>query len=211
MPPSLLSAGEPASAPMYFETRADLLVRDVEPVVPAEAEEEVVARDPGDGLRLEAEQLADPVVFVDDVVAGAQVGERLERAARRSDARAGAAAEDLRVGEEREAQVAPDEAAPRRRDREQELRRVRKRLAGLEQARLDAAEQVERAQRLAAVREGDDDAVLGAKQGGELVLRLGEPSRRDRGPLRLEGVLLPSAVAARSEQRLPGFLVTDCY
>ena len=60
---------------------ADLLVRDVEPVLAAEGEEEVVARDAGDLLRLEAEQLADAVVLVDDVVAGAQVGERLERAA----------------------------------------------------------------------------------------------------------------------------------
>ena len=41
----------------------------------------------GDLLRLEAEQLADAVVLVDDVVAGAQVGERLERAA---EARVGA-------------------------------------------------------------------------------------------------------------------------
>ena len=56
-------------------------MRDVEPVVAAEGEEEVVARDAGDRLRLEAEQLADAVVLVDDVVAGAQVGEGLERAA----------------------------------------------------------------------------------------------------------------------------------
>ena len=93
----------------------DLLVRDVEPVVAAEAEEEVVARDPGDGLRLEAEQLADPVVLVDDVVAGAQVGEALQRA---PDAGVGARrplAEDLRVREEDEAEVAQDEPAPRRR------------------------------------------------------------------------------------------------
>ena len=45
----------------------------------------------GDRLRLEAEQLADAVVLVDDVVAGAQVGERLERAAERARRRAAAA------------------------------------------------------------------------------------------------------------------------
>ena len=60
---------------------ADLLVRDVEPVVAAKAEKEVVARDAGDGLRLEAEQVADAVVLVHDVVARPQVCERLERPA----------------------------------------------------------------------------------------------------------------------------------
>ncbi len=34
---------------------------------------------------------------------------------------------------------------------------------------------------------GHDDALAGTDEGGELVLGLGEPSRRDRGPLRLEG------------------------
>src|SRR5205823_258854 len=67
---------------------ADLLVRDVEPVVSAETEEEVVARDLRDGLRLEAEQLPDSMVFVDDEVAGAQVGEALQGAAGRGRARA---------------------------------------------------------------------------------------------------------------------------
>src|SRR5207245_2913376 len=47
---------------------ADLLVRNVEPVVAAESDEEIVARDAGDRLRLEAEQLADAVVLVHDVV-----------------------------------------------------------------------------------------------------------------------------------------------
>src|SRR5262249_32342578 len=45
---------------------AELLVRDVEPVLAAEGEQEVVARDPGDGVRLEAEQPPDAVVLVDD-------------------------------------------------------------------------------------------------------------------------------------------------
>ena len=58
----------------------DLLVRDVEAVVAPEGELEVVARDLRDRSRLEAEELPDAVVLVDDVVAGAQVGERLERA-----------------------------------------------------------------------------------------------------------------------------------
>ena len=47
-------------------------------------------------------------------------------------------------------------------------------------------------QRLAAVRERDDDAVAGAHEAGELVLRLGEAAGRDRGPLRLELERLPA-------------------
>src|SRR5207244_3200659 len=42
----------------------ELLVRHVQAVVAAEAEEEVVARDAGDLLRLESDQLADAVVLV---------------------------------------------------------------------------------------------------------------------------------------------------
>ncbi len=50
---------------------ADLLVRDVDAVVAAEREQQVVARDAGDLLRLEAQKLCDAVVLVHDVVAGA--------------------------------------------------------------------------------------------------------------------------------------------
>ena len=102
-----------------------------------------------------------------------------------------AAAEDLVVGQQHEPELAPDEAAPRRRDREEELRLLRERVARLEHARLDLAQHVLRAQRLAAVRERDDDALAGADERGELVLRLGEPARRDRRPLRLERERLP--------------------
>ena len=72
---------------------------------------------------------------MDDVVAGAQLGERLERPAGGCGAAAGAAAEDLRVREEGEPEVAPDEASPGRADREQELRLLGKLLAGLDEAR----------------------------------------------------------------------------
>src|SRR5207244_1611343 len=96
---------------------ADLLVRHVQAVIAAEGEEQVVARHTGDGLRLEAEQLADAVVLRNDVVARAQVGERLQRA---PDARSlgtrRALAEDLRVRKQNELEVAPDEAAASRRD-----------------------------------------------------------------------------------------------
>src|SRR5207245_8494340 len=104
--------------------------------------------------------LADAVVLVDDVIAVAQVGERLERAAEAQLGRR-ALAEDLRVGEEDEPELAPDEAAPGGGDREEKLRLDGQLVPGLEEARLDAAQQVLRAQRVAPVREGDDDAQAG--------------------------------------------------
>src|SRR5206468_978665 len=108
------------------------------------------ARDPCDLLRLEAAQLGDAVVLVDDVVAGAQVGEALQRAPGRGRRARRALSEDLRVGKERKPEVAPDEAAARGRDREDEAARL---LAGLEHMSLRAAEQSLLAQRLAAMRE----------------------------------------------------------
>ena len=106
---------------------------------------------------------------------------------RRRSARGGPLAEDLGVGQQHEPELAPDEAAARRRDREEELRLLGKLGAGLEHVGVGAAEQVLRPQRLAGVREGDDDAVAGADEAGELLLGLGEPARRERRPLRLEG------------------------
>src|SRR5260221_10567344 len=60
---------------------AELLVRDVEPVLALEGDQEVVAGHTGDLAGLEAEELADAVVLVDDVVADAELGEGLQRAA----------------------------------------------------------------------------------------------------------------------------------
>ena len=137
--------------------------------------------------RLEREQPADAVVLVDDVVARAQIGERLERAA---EARVGARrtlAEDLRVRQEREAELAPDEAAPRGLDDEREAGLLRQAARVVHDLRLDAAQHRLRTERLAAVREGDDHAQAGAHEAGELVLRLGQPARSDRRPLGLEG------------------------
>ena len=53
----------------------ELVVRDVEAVAVGEGEREVVARQPGDGPRLEAGEAADAVVLVDDVVADLEVEE----------------------------------------------------------------------------------------------------------------------------------------
>ena len=164
---------------------AQLLVRHVEPVVAAEGEEEVVTRDLGDLLRLEAEQLPDAVVLVHDVVAGAKVGEGLERA---TDPLCCArpAAEDLRVGQDCDPELSPHEASTGRRDRIEQLGFLWQLVAGLDEAGLDPAEQVLVPERLAFVSEGDDDPKAGADERAELVLGLGEAARGDRRPLGLE-------------------------
>jgi hypothetical protein len=117
-------------------------VRDVEAVLAAERELQVVARDSGDLAGLEAEQLADAVVLVDDVVSGAELGEGLERAPGGCGAAAGAAAEDLRVGEQRKPQIPPDEAAARVGDGEEQLGLVGQLLALVDQSGVDAPQEV---------------------------------------------------------------------
>ena len=169
---------------------ADLLVRHVEAVLAAEGEEQVVARDSRDLLRLEAEQLPDAMVLVDDEVTGAQVGERLERPSQPGVAPGGALAEDLRVRQQDEAEVAPDEAAAGRRDGEVEPLVGREVVAVLQPTDLEPADQVGGAERVTPVRERDHDALPGADEGGELLLGLGEPAGGDRGALCLECVRL---------------------
>jgi hypothetical protein len=180
LPPSFESAGAPASAPTYRETLPSCSCGTVEPVLAAEREQEVVARHARDRLRLEAEELPDSVVFVYDVVAGAEVGEALERAAPEAALARGAAAEDLVVGQEDEAEVAPDEAAPRGSNREQQLRLLRQLLARLEHARLDAARRF--CVRSASPRCGNATTTRwpGADERRELALGLGETARGDR-------------------------------
>ena len=59
----------------------ELVGRRVDAVVALVLEIQVVAGDAGDGPRLEAGEAGDAVVLVDDEVAGAQIGERAQRAA----------------------------------------------------------------------------------------------------------------------------------
>ena len=179
---------------------AELLVRDVEPVLAAERQQEVVARDARDGLGLEAHQLADAVILVDDEVARAQVGEGLERPAHPGAGTRGALAKDLRVGQERKPELTPDEAPPDRRDGEEEVGLSRK--LAVEYVRLHTPEQVLRPERVAPVREGDDDPEPGLQKGAELVLGLGETACGEGGPLRLERERL----AAREGVELRGSL-----
>src|SRR5262249_29721238 len=101
-----------------------------------------------------------------------------------------ALAEDLRLGKEDEPELAPDEAAARRRDRKPKRRIARQSIA-IEQLGLDLAEERLGAERIAAVWEGDDDPVPASHERGELVLGLREPARGDRRALCLEGERLP--------------------
>ena len=193
---------------------AELLVREIEAVVATEGDEEVVARDACDLLRLEAEELPDAVILVDDVVACSQVGERGERPAETGIGPRRTLPEDLAVGQQHEAELAPDEAAARRGDGEAESGVLRQRLAGLERLRLDLAKQRLLAQRLAAVRERDDDAVPGANEALQLGLGLGEPAGGDRGALRLERERLAARERvelgrAREIERGEAFLLPD--
>ena len=170
---------------------AELLVRDIEAVVAPEREEEVVARDARDLLRLETEQLPDAVVLVDDEVACPEVREGGERPAEAAVGARRPLAEDLCVGQEDEAELAPDESAARGGDGEEKLRLLGKLLARLENPRIGPLEQVLRAQRLTRMRKRDDDSVAAADEARELRLGLGEPARGDRRPLGLERERLP--------------------
>ena len=123
---------------------------------------------PADLLRLEPEQLPDAVVLVDDVVAGAQVGERRRaRAPRRLSARGAALAEDLVC---RAAATRPSsrqtKPAPRRRDREQELRLARAGSSPASSSRASTRLQQVVLVRSASprVRERDDDALAAADE-----------------------------------------------
>ena len=153
---------------------------------------EVVARDARDRLRVEPEQLPDTVVLVDDVVAHAQVGEARERAAEPARPRAAAAC-GRPACPGRRTSPSSRQTNPRRAGATAKRRSGSAGSAspgassGASTFRRSAA----LALGLAAMSERDDDAVPGADEALELVLRLGEPARGDRRPLRLEAMRLP--------------------
>src|SRR5437764_8397542 len=99
-----------------------------------------------------------------DVVARAQIGERLKRASTDPPLAGHTAAEDLCVGEQDEPGIAPDEAAARRRDGAEQRRFIRQGLAFLEDARLHAPAVMLWAPHFAAVWERADDAVACAHE-----------------------------------------------
>ena len=179
---------------------ADLLVGDVEAVVAAKREEEVVAGDAGDGLRLEAEQLSDTVVLVDDVVARAQIGEALERAPDPCVGARWTLAEDLRVREQDQIEVAKDEAAARRRHREEEPRLVREVVARVENDRVQSPQHGLRPLGLPAVRERDDDPAAALHVGEKVSLGLRQAPGRHGRALRLEAVALAGRELGQAER-----------
>ncbi len=127
------------------------------------------------------------MVLVDDEVAGAQVGEGLQRATQPLIDTGRALAEDLRVREQDEPELAPDEPATGGGDREQELRLRGQVRVRVDDPGLDPAQQVLGPQGLAPVRERDHHALPGPQERAELGLGLGEPPCGDRRSLRLEG------------------------
>jgi hypothetical protein len=138
---------------------AELLVRNIEPVVAAEAEEEIVARDARDLLRLEPEQFPDTVVFVDDEIPTAQIRERLQGAPADTTLARRPFAEDLRVGQQDETEVSPDESTPRGRDGEHKPGLPRQCVSFCHDPRFDPAQEVLLPQRLPEMWESDDDTL----------------------------------------------------
>src|SRR4051794_24826788 len=165
----------------------ELVDRHEDAVGAGELQLEVVARDAADGLRLEARELGEAVVLVDDDVAGSQVGERAQRA---SPAAAGArplgalAAEEAVLGDDREAQAGGDEAVPQVRLGEAQLR-----LGGavaVDPARAQAREVVGGALAVAPSRPRDDRLVVRAHELLELGLGVLEAARGEVGGLGAE-------------------------
>src|SRR5205814_8256404 len=114
-------------------------------------------------------------------------------------------AEDLRVRQQDQAEVAPDEPPACGRDGEEQRRLTRQALAVVEDLRVDAAEEVLLTHRLAAVRECDDHPVTGADERVQLGLGLGQSPRDERRLLRLERERL----ARRQRVKLSGALQRD--
>src|SRR3954470_8829985 len=171
----------------------ELVDRHEDAVGAGELQLEVVAGDAADRLRLEARELGDAVVLVDDDVAGPQVGEASEGAAA---AAAGAlalralAAEQAVLGDDREAQAGGDEAVPQVRLGEAELR-----LGGavaVDPARSQPREVVGGALAVAPSRPSHDGLVVRADELLELGFGLLQAACGEVGGLRaeLDGLVL---------------------
>ena len=170
-------------------------------VVALELEVEVVARDAGDGLGVEAGEARDAVVLVDDDVARAQVGEA--SAAGRGPLRVGRV-DALRRWISRcsgnAASLRPGATKPSRRLASVKIRPVVRAV----ERRLDAGQVVGGALGGAALRPRDDGRVAGARELLQLGLGLLERARGEVGGLRADldrlvgGDRLTAATAARS-------------
>ncbi len=106
-----------AARPDVARDLADLVVGHEELVLLLEAQEEVVAGDAGHRARLDAREQGDAVIFVDDVVVGAQVEERGEAGAADEARPRGRRTQQAVLADHGQLELARDEAfAQRRRD-----------------------------------------------------------------------------------------------
>ena len=161
----------------------ELVDRHEDAVRALELEVEVVARDAGDGLGVEAGEAREPVVLVDDDVAGAQVGERAQEAAAaaRRALDPAAAVDQLVLGDRGELQRRGDEAVAQVGLAEDEV-------AGVAVVPLhpQPLQVVGGALALAVLGPGDDGGVAGAGELLELGLGLGQRARGELGGLGAE-------------------------
>ena len=143
---------------------------------------QVVARDPGERLRVEPREPGDAVVLVDDEVAHAQIGEARQATAGRRRSRHPPAVDQPAEGVDGQLEVRRDKALQRLSlGKGQALRR-----ASFQERGVQAIQAVAGALRLAAMLERDDDAVAGAQLALQERLCLADAARRGHGRLRAE-------------------------
>ncbi len=180
----------PRSAGHVAGDLGQLVDGDEDLVVAVVLELEVVARDAADGLGVEAVEARDPVVLVDHVVAGPQVGEAAQRVP------APAAPPRLVVGvglapphqtvvrQHRQLHARGDEAVTQVRDHEPGSLAVE--VAVADPLRPDPRQVVRRAVAVALTPPGDDGPVAGPQQLLELGLRRGQVAGRQVARLRVQ-------------------------
>ena len=179
----------------------ELVVRHVQPVVAAELEVEVVADDAAHLLGVEADEPADAVVLMHDVVAGAQVGDGRQGAADAGRAARAAAAEELSRRQDGQPQAGRDEPPPQLADAERDAGLLGPGVPRIGKRGLDPAQLEVRAAGLAEVREAHQHAVARPLEAAKLVLGLGDPERRERRRLRVERQRAGRAASRRARWR----------
>ena len=178
VPARAAELGERRRAAVGAQVAADLrqlVDRHEDLVVALELEVQVVAGDAGDGLGVEAREARDAVVLVDDVVAGAQVGEGAQQAAAaaRRPRRRLLAVDQPVLGERGELEAGRDEPVAQVGLGEDQA------LRAAVQRRPDPREVVRGALGGADLRPRDDRRVVGADELLELGLGLVQVARRE--------------------------------
>ena len=170
-------------------------MRHEDAVVALELQQQVVARDAGDGARLDAGEARDAVVLVDHVVAGAHVEEGGQARAAGEALLARRGAQQRALVDHGQLEIGGDEALAQRRREEVEARGGLAAAGELLRAHhlgAQVAQAVGGALRLAGVAEDDEDAVAVVDQAHEVALGAGDVARRE---LRPRGVELQGLVA----------------